>query len=156
MGGALRVGASGARSPADTPSAQPPRSDAKTTGRVSKLARHRVPAKINEAQVDALVSALDALLVREEPFAIVIELDDEVGMTAPLRRKLALALDQRARAIEAHCAGLAFVARTPTATGAHTAIRWLAPTACPERVFTSVAEAEAWARGHLDRALEGR
>ncbi len=150
------MGASGARTPTETPSSQPPRTDAKTTGRVSKLARHRVPAKITEAQVDSLVGALDGLLARQEPFAIVIELDDEVGMTAPLRRKLALALDERARAIESHCASIAFVARTPTAIGAHTAIRWLAPAACPERVFASVADAEGWARSQLDRALEGR
>lgn len=148
-------GQPGARStPARSESGEVARTDARATGRVAKVARHRIPAKMSESQIDALTSALDALLVRNEPFAVVVEIDDEVGLTAPLRRKLAMGLEHRADGLRAHCVALAFIARTPTATGAHTAIRWLTPAVCPERVFIASLDAENWARTKLDATRE--
>lgn len=129
--------AAGARTHSDAPSGPP-------------ISRHRVPANVTEAHVDALLVALDALLARDERFALVIELDDAVGMTAALRRKVAVALDERSGGLRRRCVGLAFVARTPTALGAHTAIRWLTPAACAERVFASVTDADSWTRARFE------
>lgn len=125
------------------------RSSSPSEAQPSSFARHRVPASVTESHVDGLLAALDRLLDRDAPFAIVVELDDAIGITAPLRRKLAVALDARSASMRKHCAALAFVAKTPGALGVHTALRWLTPAACSERVFMSSLEADEWAKARL-------
>jgi hypothetical protein len=107
---------------------------------------------VGETDVAALLVAFDERLRRQERFAVVIELDDALAMAAAVRRKLAVALEERSASTQQHCAAIAIVARTPAALGVHTAIRWLTDAPCPERVFAAGIDAEAWARGRLETA----
>lgn len=111
------------------------------------LTRLRLPRDVTETHVTNLLAGLDGLLLMQQPFAVVLELDDELVMSAALRRTLARSLADRRTGIRARCAAMAIVARTPTALGVHTALRWLAEASCPERVFGSAVDAETWARG---------
>ncbi len=115
----------------------------------SALDHIRLPGEVTEAHVSGLVSAFDARIAANRSFAVVLELDDQIAMSAALRRTFARALVDRRAGLLARCRGIAIVARTPMAVGVHTAIRWLVDASSPERLFASGLDAETWARKQL-------
>lgn len=143
------AGQSRSSSPSERSQGDSRTSDVRRVVRDASLHSVRLPASVGETDVASFLVALDARLERKERFALVIELDDALAMSAAVRRKLAVALEERNAASKVHCAAIAIVARTPAALGVHTAIRWLTDAPCPERVFSVGVDAEAWARGRL-------
>ena len=120
------------------------------------LSVHRAPAAMREADVNAMILAIDDLLRRREPHAIVLELDDAIDLPAVLRRKLAEQLTTRHDALVRYCRALSVIARTPNARGVLTALRWLVPAPSAERTFTNHLEAEQWALAQLKDARIAR
>ena len=56
---------------------------------------------------------------------------------------------QRGNGAARNCAGSAIVVSNMLLAGIVTALHWLKPTDYPEKVFSSMAEAEAWLAPHL-------
>lgn len=118
------------------------------------LALHRTPAVVRETHIVQLLKRIDESLDRREAHAMVWELDDEIDMSAAHRKSLADGLNSREGELGRYCRAIAVIARTAHARGVHTALRWLAPAACPERVFDNGRDAELWARSRIGGGTE--
>lgn len=108
------------------------------------ISYHRSAALVRDTDITEMLARIDDAIRRREAHVMVLELDDAIEVSAASRRSLAEQLRAREDSLARYCRGIAVVARTPGARGVHTALRWLAPSPCPERAFESAPEAERW------------
>ncbi len=106
--------------------------------------------------LDRLFAATDGWLARREPFAMLTDGRDAAAPTALVRKRLAENAKQNEDALARYLAASAVVVGNPVVRAMITAVNWLAPPRYPVKVFTDVADAEAWARGALERAGRAR
>jgi hypothetical protein len=114
------------------------------------LVRVTLPPKASNEEVQAYLDELRTYRERREFWAVVVDSTASWGFNAKQRRMQA---DYIASGIELsryYLKALAFVAGSQLQRGMLTAIFWLKPPQSPHRVFSSVWEAEAWARKMLE------
>ncbi len=104
-----------------------------------------------DEEFEAMLRELSALTDRGQPFVVIHDGRKAVRPT-PKQRALAAAQQKldapRARRL---IRGTALVVSSPIIASVITAINWIAPAPYPQKTFSSLAEAEAWAAQQLDR-----
>jgi|JI10StandDraft_1071094.scaffolds.fasta_scaffold505132_2 hypothetical protein len=90
------------------------------------------------------VAVLGEVAKRGERYTLLFDARNAKPLGAQQRRLLADASLPTAAHAARNCAGSAIVVNNMVIAGIVTALHWLKPTDYPEKVFSSVAEAEAW------------
>lgn len=100
---------------------------------------------------ESAVMAMSALLARSEPFVII---HDARRAVRPTPKQRAFAAEQQKRDTDGTrrlLKGVALVTASPLIAGVLTAINWITPPPYPQKVFSSLAAAEAWATEQLEK-----
>lgn len=90
------------------------------------------------------VSVLGGIAKRGERYTLLFDARNAKPLGAQQRKLLADASLPTAAYAARNCAGSAIVVNNMVIAGIVTALHWLKPTDYPEKVFSSVGEAEAW------------
>jgi hypothetical protein len=107
------------------------------------------PAQLSTAIVDEILAGLVQQLTRGEPYGLVFDLSVSGIPNAMQRQRLANHMTDHAEAIRHTVRGLAVVAPHPLVRGIVTALFWVAAPPIAHNLFTSRAEATAWAKDRL-------
>jgi hypothetical protein len=114
------------------------------------LVRVTVPTENPDAAgFERHLAAVDSVLARRQPFAVVV--DARAGRGMPAWQRDRLRTHRRAVFFETqrYQRAVAFVVGSAFQRAILGAILWLAPEPCPSRTFASLEEAESWAQSHL-------
>jgi hypothetical protein len=100
---------------------------------------------MSESEYDAFLRQMRSNLERRERYAFVLHLE-ALAMNAKRRKKMADILSEYDPFLRTYCLGGAIIANNRLAAAFVTAVRWLAPAPHPERVFSDVPAAYAFAQ----------
>lgn len=109
----------------------------------------RVEGSITAAEEVEFSERSTRLPERGDRYAVVIDLRDASTPTPRFVRLQAKAQKLRAEQLRSLCVGVAFVISSPMIRGALRAILHLQSLPCPQVVFASLADSQAWARKQL-------
>lgn len=113
---------------------------------------HIADVAVPDAALLRSVAVLGAIARRGERYTLLFDARGAKPLGAQQRKLLADASLPTAADAARNCAGSAIVVSNMLLAGIVTALHWLKPTDYPEKVFSSVAEAEAW----LDERMGSR
>jgi hypothetical protein len=114
------------------------------------LVRIRLPAALDTAELVVSLDYIDALFLRGERFAVLIDVRDAPPLTAPQRKLVAERSDAMYARYPTRLAGMALILSSAIQRGVVTAIQWLVKGGFPTRVFARLVDAEIWLRAQLD------
>jgi hypothetical protein len=107
---------------------------------------------LGDAEFEEMVLAMSRFTRRGEPYAVV---HDARRAARPTPRQRAFAATHQQADAEASrrwLRGAALVVSTPLIAGVATAINWITPSPYPQKFFSSIESAEAWAVEQLETA----
>jgi hypothetical protein len=104
---------------------------------------------LEDAAFEAMVMTMSHFNDRGEPYVVI---HDARRAARPTPKQRALAAEQQKRdtdVIRKYLRGVALVVSNPVIAGVVTAINWIAPVPYPQKAFSTVTDAEAWAASRL-------
>ncbi len=107
------------------------------------------PEPLEDGEFEAAVLAMSAFLKRREPFVII---HDARRAVRPTPKQRAFAADKQKADAEGSrrlLKGVALVTASPLIAGVLRAINWITPVPYPQKTFSSMETAEAWATAQL-------
>ena len=114
----------------------------------------RWPRVVKDEATQQFFDDVQALLSRGRPMALVLDATRVGPVSATVRRIAGKRLAQQRAQRHLHLAAEATVIRNVLIRGVLTAIYWLAPPGYPNKVFSDLSEAEAWASAQLGALRE--
>jgi hypothetical protein len=104
---------------------------------------------LDDEEFESAVRAMSALVKRAEPYVII---HDARRAVRPTPRQRAFAAEQQKRDAEPTrrlLKGVALVTASPLISGVLTAVNWIFPAPYPQKTFSMLSAAEAWATAQL-------
>jgi hypothetical protein len=114
------------------------------------------PINMSDALFHRAVDRISGYTKRGEPYVII---HDARKATRPTPTQRAFAAERQkedAPAAKKWLRGVAIVVSSSFVAGVVTAINWVAPPPYPEKIFSSMREAEEWVDGQLGKGAGGR
>lgn len=109
------------------------------------------PAPVDDAEFEAAVLAMSALQKRREPFVIIHDARRAVRPTPKQRAFAAAQQKLDAESSRRLLKGVALVTASPLIAGVLRAINWITPVPYPQKTFSAMEPAEAWATAQLEQ-----
>ncbi len=116
----------------------------------------RIEGSITQAEEVEFSESSTRLPERGDRYAVVVDLADADTPSPRFVRLQAKAQKLRAEGLRTHCAGIAFVIRSPMIRGALRAILHLQSLPCPYVVVANVEDGRAWATNQMAEPPSGR
>jgi hypothetical protein len=104
---------------------------------------------LDDEDFESAVLAMSALVQRHQPYVII---HDARRAVRPTPRQRAFAAEQQKRDAEPTrrlLKGVALVTASPLISGVLTAVNWIFPAPYPQKTFSTLSAAEAWATAQL-------
>ena len=106
---------------------------------------------MDDEAFESAVRAMSALIERAQPYVII---HDARRAVRPTPKQRAFAAQQQKRDAEPTrrlLKGVALVTASPLISGVLTAVNWIFPAPYPQKTFSTLSAAEAWATGQLGK-----
>lgn len=114
------------------------------------LFRQTLPASATDEELASMLNEVERITrAMQTPYGWVTDISQVTRATAVQRRMYADSEQRLAPWDAQYCAGTGVCCKNAMTRGILTAVQWLSPPTYPMKVFTSSAEAEAWARRQL-------
>lgn len=113
------------------------------------LVRIRLAQDLSEQEFEAALDYIDALFLRGQRFAVLLDVRTAAPLTAPQRKAVAERSNASYARHPTRLAGMAIVMSSALQRGVFTAIQWLCKESHPTRAFADIAPAEDWLRARL-------
>jgi hypothetical protein len=110
------------------------------------------PSRLSDPEIDGILADLEGHLAIGVPYVLLFDLTRAGMPNAVQRRRLANHVRDHSMAIRRSVRGLGVLLTSPVVRGMVTAIFWVAPPPVPYRLFSTRAEAVAWAESLDDEA----
>jgi hypothetical protein len=114
------------------------------------LVRIRQSHALSDHDFGALLDYIDALFLRGQRFAVLLDVREAPPLTAPQRKAVAERANKSCARYPTRLVGMALVMSSALQRGVFTAIQWLCKDSHPTRAFGDITSAEAWLRACLD------
>ena len=113
------------------------------------LCRVSWPLTMDDGELDAHWHYLDTLLLKGEPFAVLIDAREAARPSSRQRQTMGRRTAQNFQRYPLGITGIALVLSSAIERGVLTAINWLSGPAYPTRVFSTPEEAAIWLHGTM-------
>lgn len=104
---------------------------------------------VDDAEFERVIDRISALTARREHYVIIHDARHAVRATPKQRAYAAAAQEKTADDAAHYLVGSAIVVSNPLVAGVVRAINWIAPPTYPQRIFSSLEDAEVWCNERL-------
>lgn len=99
----------------------------------------------------SLFTRMERLIVRGQPFGVLVDARRGLGASAAHRKLAADFIKRNDAGLRRHCRGVVTVSSSALVRGVITAIQWIAPPPFPDRVDSQIEPALRWLEQQLGR-----
>ena len=114
------------------------------------IVRVTLPASVSDDDVRAYLDQLRILRERRRPYALIIDATGSGGFSPKQRQMQGEYIRSGIELSRRYLRAFAFVSASPWKRAMLSGVFWLSGIEWPHKVCGSLAEAEEWARSHLD------